>query len=231
MIQSILKKSAILALVTFSIVLCSCNTSNQSSTVTEFQTIESSEKTTEQAQTTEEITTTEPKTAEPVKNTIRDESWKQVYINYLNGSDNANNFEYALVYVDEDEIPELYKHGKQRPMSSEIFWIFEGSVYSQSLMIDGFEYHEKENLFFSTGIQAGVQSDFVYSLSGSETIQKAKGTASRVIQGQERFTWNDENVTENEYNTLRAEAFDSSKAKTVDNYDSLEELISIIENS
>ena len=98
-------------------------------------------------------------------------------------------------------------------------------------MIDGFEYHEKENLFFSTGIQAGVQSDFVYSLSGSETIQKAKGTASRVIQGQERFTWNDENVTENEYNTLRAEAFDSSKAKTVDNYDSLEELISIIENS
>lgn len=231
MIQSILKKSAILALVTFSIVLCSCNTSNQSSTVTEFQTIESSEKTTEQAQTTEEITTTEPKTAEPVKNSIRDESWKQVYINYLNSNDYADNYEYALVYVNEDEVPELYKHGKQRPMSSKICWIYDENVYSQSFMIDGFEYYEKENLFFSTGIQAGVQSDFVYSLSGSETIQKAKGTASRVIQGQERFTWNDENVTENEYNTLRAEAFDSSKAKTVDNYDSLEELISIIENS
>lgn len=106
------------------------------------------------------------------------------YIDYLTGSENADYYEYALVYVDKDDIPELYKHGKQRPMRSEICWIYEGNVYSQWLMIDGFEYHEKENLFFSTGIQAGVQGDFVYSISGSESVEKVKGTASRVIQGQ-----------------------------------------------
>lgn len=243
--KSIIKKSAILALVTLSIVLCSCNTADKPLTETTMQTIVTTEKTSKQAKATEDPATEapateepateesiagEPTTAERITDSVKDESWKQIYIDYLNGSDNANNFEYALVYVDEDEIPELYKHGKQRPMSSEICWIYDGNVYSQRLMIDGFKYYEKGNLFFSTGTQSGVQGDFVYSLSGSETIQKAQGTASRAIQGHERFTWNGEDVTENEYNSLRAEAFDFSKANSADNFESFDSIKQVIEN-
>lgn len=223
-----LKSVTVLTSVILSIVLCSCSTaSGQLSTEKTPQEAESTtERTIEQVQTTYKLTTEESTIEEAATEPVKDDSWKQIYIDYLTGSENADYYEYALVYVDEDDIPELYKHGKQRPMSSEICWIYEGNVYSQRLMIDGFAYHEKENLFFSTGIQAGVQGDYVYSISGSETVEKAKGTASRVIQGQERFTWNGEDVTESEYEALRAEAFDSSNAKTVDSYDTVQDIIS-----
>ena len=194
--KSILKITTILASVMLSVVLCSCSTSsNQYSTGNTSNASElTTERATETVQTALESTTEEITTEEPTTEPIKDDSWKQVYIDYLNSSENTGSFEYALVYVDEDDIPELYKHGKQRPMSSEICWIYEGNVYSHWLMIDGFEYYEKENLIFSTGIQAGVQGDFIYSIIGSEAITVSKGTASRLIQEQERFIWNDVDV-------------------------------------
>lgn len=158
------------------------------------------------------------------KPTDKDDSWKQVYIDYLNNTD-TENYEFVLVYVNEDEVPELYKHGKQRPSSSELCWIYENEVYSQWLMIDGFEYIERENLFMSTGVQSGVQGDFVYMINGNEAKQLSKGTASRMIQGQERYTWNGEDVSEDEYETLRKSAFDTAKATTVNEYHNINDLL------
>ena len=173
------------------------------------------------------ITVTEQEMIVEINNTEeptdKDDSWKQVYIDYLNNTD-TENYEFALVYVNEDEVPELYKHGKQRPSSSELCWIYENEVYSQWLMIDGFEYIEDENLFMSTGVQSGVQGDFVYMINGNEAKQLSKGTVSRMIQGQERYTWNGEDVTEDEYEKLRRSAFDTVKATTVNEYHNINDL-------
>lgn len=177
------------------------------------------------AVTTETIVQTDAPTEVPTETHPVDDSWKEVYIGYLNNYEYKDNYEFALVNVDNDEIPELYEHAKQRPASSNLSWIYQGKVYSQPLVIDGFEYIEGENLFMSTGIQSGVQADFVFMINGSEAMELSKGTASRVIQGQERYNWNGEDVSEEEYNTLRTAVFDSSKAKTVDNYLSIDEII------
>ena len=180
--------------------------------------------------TAAETTGTIVQTDAPTEIESVDDSWKEIYIDYLKNYEYKDNYEFALVNVDNDDIPELYEHAKQRPASSNLSWIYQGKVYSQTLVIDGFEYIEGENLFMSTGIQSGVQADFVYMINGNEAIELSKGTASRVIQGQERYNWNGKDVSEEEYNTLRTSVFDSSKAKTVDVYFSADENIAMITN-
>lgn len=215
------------------VTLCACSTQKNTESSSKIEVTTAAQTTTEQITTaeitveepsTETSTTKEQETAAPVTDTVQNDSWKQIYSDYVNSLSNSDYYEYALVYVDEDDIPELYMHGKQRPMSSELCWIYNDEVYSQRLMIDGFRFYERENLFMSTGIQTGVQGDFVYKINGSEATQVHKGTASRLIQGQERFTWNGEDVSEDEYNSLRDEAFDFSKAKTVEEFVSDSEL-------
>lgn len=180
------------------------------------------------AKATDTIVQTDTPTEAQTENEPTDDSWKTVYIDYLNHYANKDSYEFALVNVDNDAVPELYEHAKQRPASSNLSWIYQGKVYSQPLVIDGFEYIEGENLFMSTGIQSGVQADFVFMINGSEAMELSKGTASRMIQGQERYNWNGEDVSESEYNTLRTSVFDSSKAKTVDDYSSADEIIAKI---
>ena len=215
------------------VTLCACSTQKNTESSSKIEVTTAAQTTTEQITTaeitveepsTETSTTKEQETAAPVTDTVQNDSWKQIYSDYVNSLSNSDYYEYALVYVDEDDIPELYMHGKQRPMSSELCWIYNDEVYSQRLMIDGFRFYERENLFMSTGIQTGVQGDFVYKINGSEATQVHKGTASRLIQGQERFTWNGEDGSEDEYNSLRDEAFDFSKAKTVEEFVSYSEL-------
>lgn len=215
------------------VTLCACSTQKNTESSSKIEVTTAAQTTTEQITTaeitveepsTETSTTKEQETAAPVTDTVQNDSWKQIYSDYVNSLSNSDYYEYALVYVDEDDIPELYMHGKQRPMSSELCWIYNDEVYSQRLMIDGFRFYERENLFMSTGIQTGVQGDFVYKINGSEATQVHKGTASRLIQGQERFTWNGEDVSEDEYNSLKDEAFDFSKAKTVEEFVSDSEL-------
>lgn len=179
-------------------------------------------------ETTETFAQTDAPTEAPTEIETVDDSWKEIYIDYLNNYEYRDNYEFALVNVDNDNIPELYEHAKQRPAFSNLSWIYQGNVYSQSLMIDGFEYIEGENLFMSTGIQSGIQADFVFMINGNEAMELSKGTASRMIQGQERYNWNGEDVSEEEYNTLRTAVFDSSKAKTVDNFLSIDGIIATV---
>ena len=174
------------------VALCACSTQKNTDSSSKIEVTTAAQTVTEQitaAETaaekpsTETPTIKEQETAAPVTETVQNDSWKQIYSDYVNSLSNSDYFEYALVYVDEDEVPELYMHGKQRPMSSELCWIYNDEVYSQRLMIDGFRFYERENLFMSTGIQTGVQGDFVYKINGSEATQVHKGTASRLIQG------------------------------------------------
>lgn len=51
-----------------------------------------------------------------------------------------------------------------------------------------------------------------------------------MIQGQERFLWDEKEVSEEEYDKLLSRAFDSSKAKTVESYKSKDEIIKEIES-
>jgi len=226
------------ALLLSGVALCACSAQKNTESSSKIEVTTAAQTVTEQITTvettaeepsTETSTAKEQETAAPATETVQNESWKQVYSDYINRLSNSDYYNYALVYVDEDDVPELYMHGKQRPMSSELCWIYKDEVYSQKLMIDGFRFYERENLFMSTGIQTGVQGDFVYKINGSEATRVHQGTASRLIQGQERFTWNGEDVSEEEYNSLRAEVFESSKMKTVTSFMSLDELISNLE--
>ena len=216
-----MKKAWVFVFFIITLILLSGCSNAERNKISESATVVDSTEIAEQTEVTTEI----PTEAETV-----DDSWKDSYINYFNNYENSDGFEFALVNVDGDGIPELYEHAKHRPASSKLSWIYQGEVCSQWLMIDGFEYIESENLFMSTGIQSGIQADFVYMINGNETMELSQGTASRMIQGQERYNWNGEEVSESEYNTLRTAVFDSSKANTVDNFFSADEMVAKIEN-
>ncbi len=217
--------------------LCGCQASKESVSVAgQPQTVTTAETTTSAAASYEaepssftgsqEETSTAEETTEPVK----DESWKQVYINYLNSSENTDNHRYALVYLDSDNIPELFERGYSRRMGNTLYWIYNGSMCSENLVSMDLEYYEYENYFLSMTVEAGIQSDLIYQINKSELEELYRGMASRVIKGQERFNWNGEEVSEEEYNSLRADAFDSSKAKKTGSYETADRMISEIQN-
>ena len=221
------------ALLLSGVALCACSTQKNTESSSKIEVTTAAQTVTEQITTvettaeepsTEILTIKEQETAAPVTETVQNDSWKQIYSDYVNSLSNFDNYDYALVYVDDDDIPELYMHRKHRLMSSELCWIYNDEVYSQQLKVDGFHFYERENLFLSTGIQSGVQRDYVYKFHGSEAIEISNGVANRLMKGKEFFIWNEEYVTEDEYNSLRNETFDFSKAKTVEVFNSISEL-------
>lgn len=144
------------------------------------------------------------------------DAWKKVLTNYLKNNGNDDYYEYALVDINGDYVPELYEHSKKKPSMSKLSWIYDGEVYSVELYIDSFEYIEGENMFMTTGMDSGLQGDFVYEIYKDEAEELTVGTANRMVVGQEFYVWNDEKVEGWEYDRLREEAFDSAHAKTVD---------------
>ena len=172
----------------------------------------------------------EPETEEPATEAPKeDESWKEAYIDYLKNKGDLSNYEFALVYVDEDDIPELFVHSKQNMMQSTLCWVADGTLCSKDIEASNLSYYEKENLLYTSVVHTGVQSEFVYQINNTELSTVHSGMASRVIQGQEKFRWDDEEVSEEEYDKLLNQAFNTSKATTTEDYLSADEIIKEIE--
>lgn len=166
-------------------------------------------------------------TAAEEKNSAPD--WTKIYIDYLTTSSDSEYYEYALLDIDGDSIPEIYEHSKYSTGYKNLIWIFNDELKTQRVG-NSLEYVPGENIFITTSVQAGVQSDFVYEINGTSLKELHSGMASRVITGQERYKWDGVEVSESEYNVLRDSSFDFSASKLVSEYYSAIEIIDVIDD-
>ena len=179
-----------------------------------------------QAQTTQAATEVTTQAAVPETTQVSDE-WKDAYIDYLNESSSDNNEGYDLIYINDDNIPELVEVGKYESAGCRVVVYNNGSVQVTQLTRLSFTYIERGGLLCNDGGHMGYYFDIVYSLKNGEltmidkgTYQDKGGVAQTDASGEYiyDYTWNGNPVSKEEYKAMLNSVYDTSKAKSLESF-------------
>ena len=134
-------------------------------------------------------------------------SWKEIYANYVRRSEYQ---EYALIYLDDDDIPELFCQDGNYPRR--ILSLRDGKINERYLDRNTFLYLEKKGIYYTEGGNMGyfpmevIQlKDGEFTVLGSglqkhEYIANAESTAPDQMSLFITYEWNGQSVTEEECN-------------------------------
>ncbi len=172
-----------------------------------------------------------------------DTAWKQAYADYIRNSYDQGVAGYQLIYVDDDDIPELAVIGICEAAGSRIITYANGQIYEKQLCRTYFTYIERENLLCnSDGVMDGYY-DLVYCIIDGQLTLIAEGNYGAEdhtnLQQDEngnliyKYFWNGIEMTEEDYNSALNEVYDTSKAKQgyeLGAYDTVEEILEKLES-
>lgn len=134
-----------------------------------------------------------------------EDSWKEVYIDYIN-SDDSLIFAYALIYLDDDDIPELYLSGATELDGDRICTIgADGNIEVLNIsMIGGTSYIERSGIFCNFNGSFLVYSLSFYQLENGEfKMLDDHGMQTDAFDDSgetvSSYKWNDVEVTEEEF--------------------------------
>lgn len=160
---------------------------------------------------------------------VSSQSWKQPYIDYINGH---NQFlSSKLININGDDIPELYIDYGVTAYGSVICSYADGMLIEQYLYVAGLSYIEGENLFRDTGGHMDVYYDKIYTIQDGQFVllysgnYGAENNADRQLDESGRliynYYWNGSQVSsEEEYMNLLNQVYNTDMA--VSPYDGAE---------
>lgn len=163
--------------------------------------------------------------------------WSTPYIDYIESIRSENWSEYRLVYINDDDIPELYILGNSVAQGNRVCTIKNGRIQELDLVGDsGISYIEGENIFCDSGGWMDVYHDYVYQITDGDFILIGKGeygaednaNVKRDAQGRPiyQYFWNDRQVTVEEYQQTLREVFPQEQAEAAyDNMVTVEEIL------
>lgn len=166
------------------------------------------------------------------------EPWRQAFIDYLNHDSQRGAQEgYTLIYLDDDEIPELVEIGNSEAVGCRIVNYSDGNVFVTQLDRLNFSYIEYGNLLCNSDGLMDRYYDIVYSIKDGRLTRVAAGyygaednanlefdAAGNPIY---QYEWNGQKVNEEDYTKKLNRVFDTSQAKPGyhwNEYDSAEEM-------
>lgn len=167
-----------------------------------------------------------------IDNAEDSKNWKKLYLDYIDKyvaeyGDNGDS--YNLIFVNDDEIPELIICGLSHVTWTHFCWVYNDKL--SHLNVDwagsnGVTYIEKSGLLRVCGMWQGSGQDTIYNFNGKDTDKISSGKCDYILSS---FAWENKNVSENEYNKFLNSVFDTSKAKSViDNSYTKDEITTII---
>ena len=120
---------------------------------------------------------------------------------------------FGLIYVDEDDIPELVMYGTSEDTGMLIFTIGEDSEVDviMSERTASFYYAEYGNVLVNSAGVAGFSWDYIYTIEDGKWVNLAKGQYEYYDADEDgllSYTWDGEDVTESEYEELLEEYAD-----------------------
>lgn len=149
--------------------------------------------------------------------------WKTVYLEFLEKRKDTH-ISYALVYIDGDDIPELYLRGKDEATGDSVCAYRNGAVIEQALhRIGGGWYIEKSGTVFNQNGHMGQLHTHIYKLNEEGFVMTFEALSSERI--------NDENelyfecsvgnvvVSEAEYNSAVENAVEPNDAISFNEYE------------
>lgn len=164
--------------------------------------------------------------AAPAPVTVPDESagedWKKAYADYLpEHTVDIYPRRFVLIYLDDDDIPEIADIGRAEAEGSRILNYSNGAVHETQLRRLSFSYIPRGNLLLNDEGNMGHFTAIVYSIIDGEMTAIASGTRDQTEDPPVRdengkfhynYTWNGAPATAEEYEASLAAVFDESLA-------------------
>ncbi len=166
------------------------------------------------------------------------EDWKQAYLNWLSGSEYADACTYSLIYVDEDEIPELVADTGVEAGGCQIVTWHDGKT--DVLQTDRlyFNYLEKGNLLCNSEGHMGYYYDNIYTIKDGVWELLYSGTYHDPESGPQldeneidyiyEYEWQGQPVEQSEYERQLAAVYPAQQAAEPEKYYIMDEMSSIL---
>lgn len=147
------------------------------------------------------------------------EDWKQAYADYLpEHTVDIYPRRFVLIYLDDDDIPEIADIGRAEAEGSRILNYSNGAVHETQLRRLSFSYIPRGNLLLNNEGNMGHYIATVYSIVDGQMTVIANGTKDTIEdppvldESGYSYTWNGTPVTAEEYKAELAAVFDESLA-------------------
>ena len=139
--------------------------------------------------------------------TISEYTWLYYSETYSYEYFEGNPYDYVgfgLIYVNDDDIPELVMYGTSEATGMLIFTIDEDGEIDviMSERTNSFYYAKKGNLLVNSAGVSGWSFDYIYTIEDGKWVQLARGDYEYYDADEDgtlEYYWNDEEVTEEEY--------------------------------
>lgn len=166
------------------------------------------------------------------------EDWEKAYLEYVELLEGKHNYTYSLIYVDEDDIPELEIHSEFDSWlltyhngildEIEIYGTGVGSTKKLSYIENGNLVYNKSEFFRSDEV-------YIYEIQNGYWKRIGSGRCwdyESLLEGPPdyNYKWDDELVTEEEYNRKIQEIFPEQNSKKPDRYYICAEICSLLKN-
>lgn len=167
-------------------------------------------------------------------------AWREVLVSYMeNETDETINEGYQLIYIDNDNVPEIVEYGKGEAIGSRIVYYGNRTAHVQQLSRLGFSYIEKSGLVDNRNGNMGHYYDRVYKLENGDMQKIAEGTFGDKGDTAEfdengdfvyAYQWENEDVSKEEYNRALNEIYDTGSEIQIDgsNLSSARAVVSIL---
>lgn len=150
------------------------------------------------------------------------ETWQEAYLDFLQKPSatiwvSGSGFEdYSLIYIDDDDIPELYIYTGGAAIGEIIVSFYEGKVRAMERTRGGIRYIEYAGLLYSNWGNMGFYPCNIYMLEKGEFSEIGTGWLAERYDEETAFLdyahfWEGKEVTETEYEECINELIDTSK--------------------
>lgn len=161
----------------------------------------------------------------PEQKPVSAASWKLAYTDHLNEQDPEQWKGYALIYINNDDIPELVKVGNSEAAGCTIATYTDSESKINETVLDRlyFTYIERGNLLCNSEGVMDYYYDIVYSMNDKNLLQMKEEGRYGLLDDSElktdeagrpvyKYQWNGEAMTKTEYEKALNEVYDSAKA-------------------
>ncbi len=150
------------------------------------------------------------------------EDWKVIYFSYIQSTMHEGWAGYRLIYLNDDQVPELYLMGSTTAQGDQICTYYDGRLETQNLGNGGLSYLEKENLFCDSTGRMDVYYDRIYQIQDGHFVVMAEGkygakdntNVQTDADGNPvyQYSWDGEQMSKTQYEQRFQKLFDRQKA-------------------
>lgn len=150
--------------------------------------------------------------------------WKQAYIDLLQSQDSGQWQGYNLIYINDDDIPELVEIGISNAAGCNIVSFADGAADETQLTRLYFSYIERGNLLCNSGGNMDYYYDIVYSMESGRLVPIASGyygaEDNSHVQFDEQgnpiyqYEWEGVMMTQDEYSQALRSVYDTAAGKS-----------------